>query len=668
MKRARRSRRMRNRQKKRTIITVLAVILAVGILAFCMFYLKACDSFVPLVTKINPQFSESEMNSVWDDALATHINFNGNAVEISGGDGASASGQTIMLSKGGTYVLTGSLSSGKVLVSATTQDDVCIVLNGVSLHNTVGSALMIEQADTTHIIVADGTQNSITDASVYSDISDNEDAALFAKDDLSIAGGGKLVVNGKYKHGIVSKNDLKIYGADIKVNSVGDGLIGRDVFAAVDSIFNIVSGGDGIQADNTEETALGNVLLENCIVNIESAGDCIQAESSVQTTQSTLVLKSGGGSINSSDNANWGTWGTAISPTSSAKGLKGNRSMLISGGTISADTSDDALYSGGNMEIDAESMILASGDDAICATSQLAVKSGTIDIEKAFMGITAASAAIYDGQIEINSTDDGINIGGGINSVNAGRKGAPSFDTALATNELTVANGAVNIHSNGDGVDSAGNVVVSGNGKLNIAISNSNTDNVAIASKNAPQIKGSAEIMAVGMGKESVSVNTDKKNTVTASLTQPAAETAALSVCDKNDKEIMTFAPNVACDAVFAVSSKIKEAQMYSIKADGVTVASVKAGADESGNNIIEVTDAPFSPVATTEPTAQITVTETPNVTVDVTIEPTLEPIIEPTATIRPTLTIKPTIRVTPSTTPKPTIRVTPTNTPKPTV
>ena len=63
------------------------------------------------------------------------------------------------------------------------------------------------------VILAEGTENYLTDGSSYSFSSSDEDepnAALFSKDDLTINGDGSLTVEGNYRDGIASKDDLKI--------------------------------------------------------------------------------------------------------------------------------------------------------------------------------------------------------------------------------------------------------------------------------------------------------------------------------------------------------------------------------------------------------------------------------------------------------------------------
>ena len=61
--------------------------------------------------------SEAALTDTWDDASATKISLNDTSVEISG-DGAKADGSIVTISSAGTYVLSGTLSDGQILIDA----------------------------------------------------------------------------------------------------------------------------------------------------------------------------------------------------------------------------------------------------------------------------------------------------------------------------------------------------------------------------------------------------------------------------------------------------------------------------------------------------------------------------------------------------------------------
>ena len=82
-----------------------------------------------------------------------------------------------------------------------TDDDavVRLVLNGVDIANSSGSAIAIGDARKVVVMLADGTQNRVSDAASYpfpDATTDEPNAAIFSTADLTIAGTGARTVDG----------------------------------------------------------------------------------------------------------------------------------------------------------------------------------------------------------------------------------------------------------------------------------------------------------------------------------------------------------------------------------------------------------------------------------------------------------------------------------------
>ena len=71
-------------------------------------------------------------------------------------------------------------------------------------------------------------------------------AAIFSKDDLVIAGTGKLTVNGNFNNGIASKDDLKITGGDIFVTAANNGIKGKDSLVIANANITVDAVGDAL--------------------------------------------------------------------------------------------------------------------------------------------------------------------------------------------------------------------------------------------------------------------------------------------------------------------------------------------------------------------------------------------------------------------------------------
>ena len=132
----------------------------------------------------------------------------------------------------------------------------------------------------------------------------------------------------------------------------------------------------------------------------------------------------------------------------STKGIKADNEVLISGGTVTVNSYDDAVHanggttlengetSTGNVVITGGTLALFSKDDAAHADGTLAVSGGTIAISGCYEGLEGNTVVINDGDISIVSSDDGINA------------------TATSGTGITFKGGTVYVYAGGDGVDS----------------------------------------------------------------------------------------------------------------------------------------------------------------------------------------------------------------------
>ena len=81
-------------------------------------------------------------------------------------NGASVNGSEVIISKEGTYILTGKASDGAVIVDAGDNDKIQIVLNGLDLTSSK-SPFIIKNADKVFLTLAKKSENTLSDASSY---------------------------------------------------------------------------------------------------------------------------------------------------------------------------------------------------------------------------------------------------------------------------------------------------------------------------------------------------------------------------------------------------------------------------------------------------------------------------------------------------------------------
>lgn len=496
------------------------------------------------------------------------------------GTGASAKGANVNISAAGTYIISGS-ADATLTVECGKEDKVQLVFDGVALNCTGGPAVYIKSADKVFITLAKDSVNTLSDGSSY-DIVDEEttpDAALFSREDLTINGEGTLNVNGNFKHGVVSKDDLVIAGGVINVTSKNVGLNGKDCVKIADSVITIETGSDGIRSDNEEDANRGYIYVGIGTINIKAGNDGMQAQTVLKIDGGDITLKTGGGSANASTknnggfNPGWGMWGgyygsSATTDSESAKGLKAESDILISGGTFNIDSSDDSIHSNGSINIENGSLSISSGDDGIHADTSIVISGGNVNITKSYEGIEATDIVIAGGNIFITASDDGFNAAGGNdNSAMGGRPGQGMFSGTTGT--LTISGGYTVIDADGDGLDSNGTFTVTGG--VTLVSGPTNSGNGALDYGSSATVTGGVVVAAGASGMATGFTSAQNQGAILYSFSTRNGGTN-IALCDADGNVVVSFTPTKAYQSIAVTAPGIQSGISYEIVV-GATVA-----------------------------------------------------------------------------------------------
>lgn len=489
----------------------------------------------------------------------SYVALEGNSITLSGG-GAIVDGSIMTIMTAGTYNISGTLDDGQIIVNAKGTDIVTLILNGVDISCSTSSPIYAINAEETILILADGTENYVTDENSYifkNSTSDDPNAAIFSKDDLAINGNGSLTVNAHYNNGIQSKDDLKITGGNITVNAVNDGIKGRDSVVVKDAKITVNAGADGMQSNNNEDTEKGYISIESGTININAEKDGIQAETS---------LTIGGGNIKI---------------FSGAKGLKAGVDITIKEGNINIDSSDDSIHSDDSITIINGNIILASGDDAIHSNSTLEINGGDIRIAKCYEGIESSTITINGGNIHIVASDDGINA---VNSngtpLMMGRPGQNNFNF-VGDNYLYINGGYIAIDATGDGLDINGPISMTGG----VVIINGPTrnDNGALDYSGTFEISGGFLVAVGSSGMAQAPSASSTQHSVKLTFSSALSANTIIHIEAEDGEEILTFVPTKAYQSVVLCSPKLENGETYSVYSGGSYSGSVTDGLYSGG-------------------------------------------------------------------------------------
>lgn len=375
-------------------------------------------------------------------------------------------GTVVEISESGIYVLQGTLNTGFIAISKKDLT-VTLILNGVNIYCENYAAISCLKKSDVIIELAEDSTNYLTDGGlgaeegkyVYGyDIEEQPNATILIRKDLTICGTGKLIVNSGLNNGIGSRANVTITGGDITVFAINNAIKGNDSINISNGKFTLNSKSDGIKTESVVE-GLGNINITGGEFLISSVNDAIQAATSLIVSNAVIKIKTGSGS-------------DAAATADSAKGLKAETNLIILSGSFEIDSNDDSLHSNGNITIQGGNIIAASADDGIHADETVTISGGTISISKSYEGIEGMNVNIEGGVVCVKSTDDGINISGGADSsatqpnrpgIGGQRPGqgvGSGFE--VIDGVLTITGGEVYIDASGDGIDSNGNIVMSG--------------------------------------------------------------------------------------------------------------------------------------------------------------------------------------------------------------
>ena len=572
-------------------------------------------------------FTDRDKEIGYDDTSAVSIELSDSSASCDSRN-VTIDGSTITITQEGTYVLSGNLSDGQIVVDADAAK-VQLVLNGVDITKKSSSAIYVKSADKVFVTLADGTENKLTTSGTFETDDDNNiDAVIFSKEDITLNGKGSLTVSTEDGNGITSKDDLKITSGTYNITASGHGLEGKDSVRIADGTITITAGKDGIHSDNTEDAGKGFVYISGGKLDITSTGDGIDASNVVQVDDGEVNIVAGGGSANSTKTHNMGPGGgkggespsgdmpggekpggnmpggekpsgdmpggnesesensendtnSTGNSTSDNKSVSTDKNADTDNSTSdSSDTvSTKGIKADNNLYINGGTFNVDSADDSFHTNMAMTVSGGTFTISSGDDAMHADGALLVsDGSIDISKSYEGLEgitvtvDGGDIKIVSSDDGINAAGDDTSVSSLIEINGGTVYVNAEGDGIDSNGDIKING-GELTIdGPANDGNSAIDIGDGANGYINGGT-VIAIGCAGMVEEFDISSEQAMINVQVSDDNISGEVVLTDSDGNEIISYTPAKSYDCVQISSSMLKTGETYTLKAGDTTTS-----------------------------------------------------------------------------------------------
>lgn len=349
--------------KKTSFKFFILLLVFASVLTLCPVFCYSAENAPVPASVSEGMFKKRDYNTSYAEYTLIDLSDLSSLTELKG---ISVENNVLTVTRPGSYLLTGTLESGRIIVRVDDDEKVQLVLDNVSVTCHEDAAIFVASADKVFITTAEGSNNTVTSDA---DLMDAKiDAAVYSDCDLTLNGKGSLSVICTKGHAVATKDDLKITSGKYELIAGKQGLNGKDSIRIADGEIKINSSRDGMHSEHKKNDK-GFIYICGGDIDISAGRDGIYASNYIVIADGRLRIESGNGSSDSADGK--------TSP--SCKGICSDTSITVYGGNITVDTFDDAVHSKGDISILGGYTVLCSGKEAIDGEAKVSIADGTVE-------------------------------------------------------------------------------------------------------------------------------------------------------------------------------------------------------------------------------------------------------------------------------------------------
>lgn len=268
--------------------------------------------------------------------------------------------------------------------------------------------------------------------------------------------------------------------------------------------------------------------------------------------------------------------------------------LTVEKGTYMVSASGDGLHANDDITIKGGSVTIQCGDDGIHANEELKIKDGSVIVKGSNEGLEANQITIEGGEHSITASDDGINANGGQNSFGGGHggfdkrnengngqededetadEGTDDDTNAEKTPNLIISGGRLTVNAEGDGLDSNGNLIVTGGEIVVDGPSSDGNGALDSGSENggACRIDGGTLIAVGSSGMAETFDSSSAQCSFRYNFETRFEAGTEISVLDDKGEEILHHVNVRAASSIVFSSPKLEKGKTYTIKAGDQT-------------------------------------------------------------------------------------------------
>ena len=626
-------------RRKKLLALFFAMALSMTAVAGCTGAKSSTGNVVSLETETNAEetsaqseagtfssadmFTERDLAGTYEESGAVYVTLSDDGI-TGETDGVAINGQMVTITAEGTYIFSGTLSEGQIVVDADNAK-VQIVFDNVYITCASSAAVYVKSAEKVFVTLAEGSQNTLRNTDEYVAIDDNNiDAVIFAQSDLTLNGTGSLTIISAEGHGIVSKDDLKITGGTYDITAAGHALSGKDSVRIADGTFILTAEKDGIHAENADDEEKGYIYIADGDFTITSDGDGMDASNIVQIEDGTLDITAGGGAANSlktheSDVPGGGMPQNGEKPDGESMPQMGEKpdgeNMTEMGkrpdGTTppekpsqtdqsdtadetaapdnatdhqssSAETTEDTttdesgtstkgIKAGGGMYLNGGTYQIDSADDSIHSNANITIADGTYTLATGDDGVHADDALIVNGgTITVTESYEGLE--GLTVTINDGTIDITASDDGINTagEKMELNGGYIHILAGGDGLDSNGDLTING-GEIYIdGPSDNGNSAIDYGDRSSAYVNGGTLVAIGSSGMAEVMSDSSKQKVLMVKLGEQM-EAGNVVLTDSEGNVIVSYTALKTYDCVIISTAEVESGATYTLTTSGTT-------------------------------------------------------------------------------------------------